>query len=117
MLLPEIPRSFQNSHAPTSDVNIPILLDGSAKVKAWDPVGEKNFKKLYPTEITYCTSIDDAVRDADLCFIFTEWQPIREYDVANFARLMKKPLVLDGRNCYDTAECKKAGVLYESIGR
>ena len=98
-------------------VNIPILLDGGANVKAWDPVGEKNFKKLYPTEMTYCTSIDDAVRDADLCFIFTEWQPIREYDVANFARLMKKPLVLDGRNCYDPEECKKAGVLYESIGR
>lgn len=98
-------------------VNIPILLDGGARIRAWDPVGEKNFKKLYPSEIAYCSSIDDAVKDADLCLIFTEWKQIREYDITRFTKLMKKPLVLDGRNCYDPTECKKAGVLYESIGR
>ena len=67
-------------------VNIPILLEDGAKVKAWDPVGVANYKKYYPTEIEYCKTIDKALEDADICFIFTEWPDVKNMDVALFER-------------------------------
>ncbi len=98
-------------------VNIPILLEDGAKIKAWDPVGTSNFKKLYPNEIIYCTTIDEAITEADICFIFTEWDEVKKYDVEKYKKLMHTPYVFDGRNCYKIADMKNAGVVYESIGR
>lgn len=98
-------------------VNIPILLEDGAKVKAFDPVGQDNFKKLYPTEIEYCKTIEDTIRNADLCFIFTEWEEIKGFEVSLFKSLMKNPIVLDGRNCYNIKDMVKNSVEYYSIGR
>lgn len=101
--------------------NIPILLDDGAYVKVFDPVGLNNFKKLMISNsvrgIEYCDNINDAIVDADICFIFTEWMEIRNYDVDKFCELMKKAIVLDGRNCYNLDDMRNAGVIYESIGR
>lgn len=98
-------------------VNIPLLLEDGAHVKAWDPVGVDNFKKLFPNEINYCESIEDTLLDADMCFIFTEWEEIKNFSLYKYKELMKNPLILDGRNCYSLAEVEKAGLVYESIGR
>ena len=96
-------------------VNIPIMLDDGATVKAWDPVGVENFKNLYP-EIEYCLGIDEAITDADICFIFTEWPEIKNYDVGKFAELMRRAIVLDGRNCMDICSDKIGNLRYECIG-
>lgn len=98
-------------------VNIPILLEDGAKVKAYDPVGEQNFRKYIPEGITYCQSIEETVQDAELCLIFTEWNEIKEFDVRKYEQLMKKAIVIDGRNCYKVKEMNKANVIYDSIGR
>ena len=98
-------------------VNIPIILDEGAEIFAWDPIGVKNYKKFYPDEITYCATIDEALENADICFIVTEWKDIREMDVEKFRRLMKKPIVLDGRNCFSLEQFRKTGIIYDSIGR
>jgi len=98
-------------------VNIPLMLEDGANVKAWDPVGIENFKKLYPNEITYCCSIEDAIRDTDICFIFTEWDEVKNFDISKYGELMRQPIVLDGRNCYDLMSAKKAKIIYDSIGR
>lgn len=102
--------------APTL-VNIPLMLEDGANVKAWDPVGEDNFKKVYPNEIVYCNSIEETLMDADICFIFTEWDEVKDFDLAKYSEFMKTPIVLDGRNCYDLTSAKKANLLYDSIGR
>jgi UDPglucose 6-dehydrogenase len=102
--------------APTL-VNIPILLEDGANVKAWDPVGVENFKKKYPNEITYCNTIEDTIKDADVCFIFTEWDEVKDFDLSKYSALMKSPIVLDGRNCYDLNSARKANMIYDSIGR
>ena len=98
-------------------VNIPLLLEDGAKVKAWDPVGIPNFKKRCQEPICYCSTIQEALKDADICFIFTEWQEVKELDIRQFKELMKQPVVMDGRNCYRPEEMKEAGIIYESIGR
>lgn len=98
-------------------VNIPIFLDEGCEIKAWDPAGVENYKKKYPTEIIYCDSIDEAIIDADLCVIFTEWDEVKKYDITKFEKLMRNPIVIDGRNCYDLEQIKKTNVIYDSMGR
>lgn len=98
-------------------VNIPIMLEDGAKVKAWDPVGVENYKKFYPNEIQYCDTIENTIEDADICFIFTEWREVKEMDVLLYKALMRHPIVLDGRNCYKLDQFEGTGITYDSIGR
>jgi len=102
--------------APSLD-NVPMIIEDGAMVKAWDPVGVKNFKmKSGITEgIEYFDKIEDALKDADICFIFTEWPEVKALSKEVFLKNMKKPIVLDGRNCFDVKAM--ACVTYESIGR
>lgn len=95
--------------------NIPILLDEGAKIKAYDPIGVENYKKIYPTEITYVNSPQEALKNADMCFIFTEWDEICNIKPEEYKKLMKKPVVYDGRNIYSLKEMKD--IEYHSIGR
>ena len=110
------PNTYDLREAPSLDC-IPILLDDGAKIKAYDPVAENNYKKIYPTEIEYCKSVEDTLKDADICFIFTEWDFVKEMDISLFKKLMAKPIVLDGRNCFDLNKVKNERIIYESIGR
>ncbi|MFB5283685.1 UDP-glucose dehydrogenase family protein [Peribacillus sp. Hz7] len=98
-------------------VNVPILLEDGAKVRVWDPVGEDNFRKNFLDDVTYCGSIEEAITDAALCFIFTEWPAVKAFDVEQYAKLMKTPIIIDGRNCYGLAEVKDFELIYDSIGR
>ncbi|MFZ5592244.1 MAG: UDP binding domain-containing protein, partial [Bacillota bacterium] len=97
--------------------NIPVLLEDGASIRAWDPVGVENYKKLYPTELVYCQTIDEAIMDADVCFIFTEWPEVKNFDVKKYAQLMRTPIIVDGRNCYRLEQFSGLEVIYESIGR
>ena len=97
--------------------NIQYLLERGAEVVAYDPVGIENAKKIFKDSITYTTSIDEAIKDADICFIMTEWKQILNYDISNYKNKMKRPLILDGRNCYELNAMKDLGIEYYSIGR
>lgn len=97
-------------------VNVPALVDEGAKVKAFDPVGVENFKKIITDDITYCDTVEETLKDADICFIFTEWADVVNLDIEKF-RLMKKPIVLDGRNCFKLEKFEGTGIVYNSIGR
>ncbi|WP_316569284.1 UDP-glucose/GDP-mannose dehydrogenase family protein [Neobacillus sp. YIM B06451] len=110
------PRTDDLREAPTL-VNIPLMLEDGANIKAWDPVGVNNFKKFYPNEVAYCNSIEDTIKDADICFIFTEWDEVKDFDLDKYSKYMKHPIILDGRNCYDLASVRKANIIYDSIGR
>lgn len=97
--------------------NIPLLLDEKAQIYAYDPIGADNFKKKYPTEITYVSSPEEALKGANVCFIFTEWGEIKAIAPETYSQLMQTPLVYDGRNLYDLEQMKAGGVEYYSIGR
>lgn len=97
--------------------NIKLLLSEGAEVHAYDPVGAENFKKLYPTQIKYEETPEAAVDNADLCFIFTEWDEIKSMDLDLFKGKMQTPFIYDGRNCFTLEGAKKAGLNYFSIGR
>lgn len=103
--------------------NVPLLLENGADIYAYDPVGAENFKKRYPEgnngkgSITYVDSVIDALNEANICFIFTEWGTIKVVAPYMYKSFMKTPLVYDGRNIYDVDEMRAAGVEYHSIGR
>lgn len=103
--------------APSID-NVELLLKNNANnIYAYDPVGEDNFKKKYPTEIHYVSTPEEALEGANICFIFTEWGEIKAIQPETYKKLMKTPLVYDGRNIYDVKEMKDEGIEYYSIGR
>lgn len=98
-------------------VNVPLLLEDGANVRIWDPIGKENFRKRYPDKIQYCETIEDALKNADLCLILTEWDEVKKMDVRKYEELMKTPIVLDGRNCYRLEQFKDTNIIYDSIGR
>lgn len=102
--------------APSLD-NVELLLEHGAKIYAYDPVAVENFKKKYSTQITYVENPEEALKDANVCFIFTEWKEIKEIKPQKYKELMRTALVYDGRNIYDVEEMKKEDVEYYSIGR
>lgn len=97
--------------------NIELLLKNGANIYAYDPVGIENFKKKYPTQITYVNNPEEALKEANVCFLFTEWEQIKNIKPETYKTLMKTPLVYDGRNMYKLEEMKKYGIEYYSIGR
>ena len=108
--------------APSID-NVQLLLESGADIYAYDPVAADNFRKRYPEgknergTIQYVTTPEEALQDANLCFIFTEWTQIKAVAPAVYKEKMRIPLVYDGRNLYALQEMKEAGVEYYSIGR
>lgn len=102
--------------APSID-NIELLLENGANIYAYDPVGIENFKKKYPTQITYVNDPEETLKGANVCFLFTEWEEIKSIKPETYKKLMKTPLVYDGRNLYGLEEMKNNGIEYYSIGR
>lgn len=97
--------------------NVRRLLDEGAEIVAYDPVGIDNFKKIYPTEITYVNTPEETLKNADMAFIFTEWKEIKELKLSKYEELMNTSIIFDGRNCYDLKEVKQYNIDYYSVGR
>ncbi|MFS0904281.1 UDP-glucose/GDP-mannose dehydrogenase family protein [Priestia aryabhattai] len=103
--------------------NIPLLLEQGADIYAFDPVGANNFAKVHPEgrhgrgSMTYVSNVEEAIKGANVCFIFTEWGEVKEVTPDMYKKLMRTPLVYDGRNIYSVDEMEQAGVEYHSIGR
>lgn len=98
--------------------NIQLLLkNGANNINVYDPVGNENMKKIYPNELNYTNTPEEALENADACFIFTEWEEIKNISLDVFLNKMKNPLVFDGRNIFDIDIMKNKGIEYYSIGR
>lgn len=103
--------------------NIRLLLEQGANIYAYDPAGIHRAKQEFPEgkcingHMNYVDSPQDALKDANICFIFTEWSEIKALDPGEYKQLMRTPLVYDGRNLYSIASMKEANIEYYSIGR
>ncbi len=106
-----------------SSVNIKLLLEQGADIYAYDPAGVPRAKHQFPEgnidrgTMHYVDTPTEALKDANICFIFTEWGEIRAVKPSDYKALMRTPLVYDGRNLYSLTDMKDAGVEYYSIGR
>ncbi len=110
------PRTDDVRRAPSLKIIEDLFLNG-AKVRAFDPVATKNFTEVCRVPFEACESATDAIEGADALLILTEWQEFRSVDWKKIKSKMKQALVFDGRNLYDPAKLKEAGVEYYGIGR
>lgn len=103
----------------TSRVLMEALWAAGAKVRAYDPVANKEAGHLYGerADLTLCSSSEEACEGADALAIVTEWKQFRGPNFAHIAKLLKEPVIFDGRNLYDPDLMQKIGFTYYSIGR
>lgn len=101
--------------APSIDI-INSLLEAGAKIKVYDPQAMKNARSVIKG-VTFCKDLYEAARNSDTLAIITEWHEFEVMDLARVKKLMKNPLIIDGRNIFDPKRMKKLGFIYISIGR
>jgi len=92
------------------------LVKAGAVVSAYDPVAMKEVHKYIEHPIHYAEDEYTALEDADALLLLTEWREFRLPDWEKVKELMRRPLILDGRNIYNAAEMREAGFEYHCIG-
>ena len=93
------------------------LLEAGAQVKAFDPEAMDNVKELFGDRIQYVEDQYEALVDIDALAIITEWSAFRTPSYEVMKKLMKAPIIFDGRNLYDLDRMEELGFHYQSIGR
>jgi len=93
------------------------LLQGSAVVRVHDPKATETARHVFGDRVTYAHDPYSAVDGADALAIVTEWLVYRNPDFDRLKKLLRQPLVIDGRNLYDPARMRGLGFTYEGIGR
>jgi UDPglucose 6-dehydrogenase len=93
------------------------LLQRDCQITAFDPAAMERTKAVLGEVITYAADAYSAMRDADALLILTEWKEFAGLDLTRVRKLLKYPIVLDGRNLYKPSEMAAAGLNYYSIGR
>jgi UDPglucose 6-dehydrogenase len=77
----------------------------------------KEARKIFKSRVHFSENDYDVLRGADALAVVTEWSEFRNPDFQKIKKLLKKPLIFDGRNIYNKAELVKMGFTYYSIGR
>jgi len=110
------PRTDDMREAPS----IPLingLLGAGATVQAYDPEAMKVARGIFGSRITYADNAYAALTGADALAIVTEWNEFREPDFTRMRKLMRAPVIFDGRNLYSPEQIRGHGFSYFSMGR
>jgi len=110
------PKTDDMREAPAVPI-IEALLAKGARVQAYDPEAAKTARAIFGSRVTFATRTYDALKGADALVVITEWQEFREPDFARIKKLLRAPVVFDGRNIYQPEQMKAQGFTYHSIGR
>jgi UDPglucose 6-dehydrogenase len=100
-----------------SRVIIKELIDRGASIVAYDPVAMKEARRVITEPIDYAEDPMQALTGADALVIVTEWKEFCSPDFEIMAQRLKTKRIFDGRNMYEPAVVKRAGLIYEGIGR
>ena len=101
----------------TALVIVDLLLKAGCNIRVYDPVAMDECKRRIGDAVTYCRDMYDAVLDADALLLLTEWKEFRLPSWEVIAKAMKAPVVIDGRNIYDSDELEELGFKYYCIGK
>ena len=86
---------------------IELLLAKGAEVAAFDPVAMDNVKDALGDRISYSNSVYECLENADCCMLVTEWNEFKKIQPNDFTRLMRNPILIDGRRVYDPVKFSK----------
>ncbi|MCI0436114.1 MAG: UDP-glucose/GDP-mannose dehydrogenase family protein [Gemmatimonadetes bacterium] len=93
------------------------LLAAGGEVRAHDPEAMQVGKQLFGDRVTLAATNYEAIEGVDALIVVTEWKQYRTPDFQRMRRLMRQPVILDGRNIYDPAVVARAGFEYRGVGR
>jgi UDPglucose 6-dehydrogenase len=112
------PNTDDMRQAPSREIMAALVARG-AGIVAYDPVAMPEAKRIYGDArwLAYAGSPMEAVAGADALVVVTEWKEFRSPDFEKIFRMLKMPLVFDGRNLYEPGLVRAAGLEYFSIGR
>jgi len=110
------PRTDDMREAPSIPL-IEALLSAGVTVQAYDPEATRVAKGLFGARVTFAARSYDALKGADGLAILTEWNEFRRPDFAKMLKLMRSPVIFDGRNLFAPEQMKQSGFTYYSIGR
>jgi UDPglucose 6-dehydrogenase len=109
------PNTDDMRDAPSLEV-LPRLATAGAVIRAFDPEGMAEARKLMP-DLTYCNDAYETMMGAEALVLLTEWNEFRALDLVRVGQLLVNPLVIDLRNIYQPQEMAAAGLCYVSVGR
>jgi UDPglucose 6-dehydrogenase len=95
---------------------VPALQRAGATIRAFDPEGMDEARKLMP-DLVYCGNSYETMTGADALVLITEWNEFRALDLDRVKGLLRSPTVIDLRNIYKPADMVAAGFFYTGIGR
>ncbi|OLD43847.1 MAG: UDP-glucose 6-dehydrogenase [Gemmatimonadetes bacterium 13_1_40CM_2_70_7] len=98
-------------------VLVELLLQEGATVRVHDPAALATARRVLGDRVTYAEHAYDALAGADALAIVTEWLEYRNPDFARIRQLLRRPLIVDGRNLFEPDRLAKLGFTYDSIGR
>ncbi|MBR1933796.1 MAG: UDP-glucose/GDP-mannose dehydrogenase family protein [Prevotella sp.] len=101
----------------TALVMIEKLLAAGCNIRAYDPIAMDECRRRVGDAVTYCRDMYDAVLDADALLLLTEWKEFRLPTWGVIRKAMRNPLVIDGRNIFDTEELEENEFEYHCIGK
>ncbi len=109
------PNTDDMRDSPSLDI-IPALQEAGATIRAYDPEGMDEAKKLLDG-VEWCQDAYDAMTGADVVTIITEWNQFRALQLDRLKEVMNKPVMVDLRNIYEPQEMADEGIIYSCIGR
>ena len=98
-------------------VLIEALLAAGATVAAHDPAAMDEGQRRLGNRIRYAESNYHALEGADALAIVTDWNEYRHPDFDRMKRVLRQPIIIDGRNLYNADRLRSLGFVYDSIGR
>jgi UDPglucose 6-dehydrogenase len=110
------PRTDDMREAPAVPLINGLLREG-AIVQVYDPEAMKVARGIFGSKVTFADGSYAALTGADALAIVTEWNEFREPDHARMRKLMRTPVIFDGRNIYDPVRMRELGFTYQGIGR
>jgi UDPglucose 6-dehydrogenase len=112
------PNTDDMREAPSRAI-VSALAARGAKIVAWDPIAIPEARRAFGSEParSYGSSPMAALAGADALVVVTEWQEFRSPDFHAIRDALKLPLIFDGRNLYDPATVRAAGLEHFAIGR
>ncbi|HKC56945.1 MAG TPA: UDP-glucose/GDP-mannose dehydrogenase family protein [Vicinamibacterales bacterium] len=110
------PRTDDMREAPSIPLIKALLAEG-ADVQAYDPEATKVAKGIFGSKVTFTAKNYDALRGADCLVIVTEWSEFRRPDFEKMRKLLRSPVIFDGRNLFTPEQMKQGGFTYYSVGR
>ena len=92
------------------------LIELGARVKVHDPMAMENARKVLKDAVTYCHEPLEVIKGADAVIVATEWEIYKKLKPEHFKKLMRRPVVVDGRRIYDPELFMRSGVRFYAIG-